>query len=167
MSSELADKQAIEELHKRFALAVDGKNFVEIARLFTADGLIRFNGDLPIGDFVGIFTETQKTVDTQHFAINSVSVIDGDHAVASSYFLGYHRVPAKVEDETIGQIYGRYDVDTDLFQGGTYDDELVRTPGGWRLAVRNVAILWSQTAPANARWKEGWTGPAIFAAMRR
>lgn len=167
MTNELADKQAIEELHKRFALAVDGKNFVEIARLFTDDGLIRFNGDLPIKEFIGIFTETQKTVDTQHFAINSVAVINGDSAVASSYFLGYHRVPAKVQDETIGQIYGKYDVDTDLFQGGTYDDELVRTADGWRFAVRDVAILWSQTAPANARWKEGWTAPAIFAALSR
>lgn len=167
MSSELADKQAIEELHKRFALAVDGKNFVEIARLFTQDGLIRFNGDLPIKEFIGVFTETQKTVDTQHFSINSVAVINGDRAVASSYFLGYHRVPGKVQDETIGQIYGKYEIDTDLFQGGTYDDELVRTPEGWRMAVRNVSILWSQTAPANARWKEGWTTPAIFAALSR
>lgn len=164
MTKELADKQAIEELHRRFALAVDGKNFGEIARLFMPDGLIRFNGDLSVKTFIGIFTETQKTVDTQHFSINTVATVDANSAVASSYFLGYHRVPGNVQDETIGQIYGKYNVDTDLFQGGTYDDELVRTADGWRIAVRTVGILWSQTASAQPRMKAGWTTPAIFAA---
>lgn len=165
MTSELADKQAIEELHRRFALAVDGKNFVQIEQLFTADGVINFNGSLPVEKFIAIFTETQKTVDTQHFSINSVATLDADSAIASSYFLGYHRVTAKVQDETIGQIYGKYDVDTDLFQGGTYDDELVRSADGWRIKVRNVSILWSQTAPSQPRMKTGWTAPAIFAAF--
>lgn len=164
MTNEFVDKQAVEELHRRFALAVDGKNFFEIARLFTPDGLIRFNGDLSISKFIDIFTATQQTVDTQHFSINSVANIDGNSAVASSYFFGYHRVPGKVQDETIGQIYGRHDVDTDLFQGGTYDDELVRTADGWRIAVRTVGILWSQTVPSQERMKAGWTAPAIFAA---
>lgn len=161
-TEEWADKLAIDEIQRRFALSVDGKNFVELARIFTADGIIRFNGDIAVNDFIGIFSETQKVVDTQHFAINSVSVINGDTAVSSSYFLAYHRVPAKHPDETIGNIYGRYDVETDLYQGGTYDDELVRTADGWRLKVRSVGILWSQTAASHDRMQKGWTAPLIF-----
>jgi SnoaL-like domain len=158
-----ADRQAIDEIQRRFALAVDAKKFTEIARLFTEDGLIYFNREISVREFIAIFSETQQIVDTQHFSVNSVAVIDGRCAVSSSYFFAYHRVPAKCANEKVNQIYGRYDVETDLFLGGAYDDELVRTADGWRFAVRKIGILWRQTLPASARMQPRWTVPVIFA----
>jgi len=58
----------------------------------------------------------------------------GEKATVRSYFQAQH-----VRMEAEG---GEH-----FMIGGRYDDQMVRTPDGWRIATRQVSGMWSQGNP--------------------
>jgi hypothetical protein len=65
---------------------------------------------------------------TQHLVGSHVVAIDGDRARASCQIRAWHRGAGAAADLTYEAI-------------GSYHDELVRTPDGWRIAKRRMDVI--------------------------
>jgi ketosteroid isomerase-like protein len=70
---------------------------------------------------------------TAHLITNvDVTLTDADHAAATSRVLAFHWTPESADDPL---------APADFVLLGSYDDELVRTAEGWRIARRVVGAL--------------------------
>jgi 3-phenylpropionate/cinnamic acid dioxygenase small subunit len=126
---ELADRIEIDDLLTRYAVAVDGKDWDLYASCFTHDAFIDYTS---AGGIKGRLPEVKKWLSdtlvifpmTQHVVANRVIVIDGDSATARSYFFN----PMGLPDGNGGLKL--------FFDGGYYNDRLVRTDDGWKITER-------------------------------
>jgi hypothetical protein len=135
MAGSFEDKFAIQELVSRYNHAIDFANYDVWVDCFTADGI--FEGSA--GRFVGEaelkkFTEQFKTMranlpSVRHCVLNTVSDIEGDTAIASSYL----------------QLISTGKEGVKLMFTGRYDDKLVKVGGKWKFKERKVT---RDTAPA-------------------
>ena len=135
----LRDKQEITELCYRYGLALDSRDWPALAACFTPDARAHYTG-LPSAAGYQAIEDTCRAVltplsATQHLISNVVVRPDGDKARASCYLQAQH-----VRTGTEGG--------DNFIIAGRYDDELVRTPGGWRISERRLDILWTAGNPA-------------------
>lgn len=134
------DRAAIEELLVRYARGCDERDFAAAGRCFTDDAQAEYSGvRLPPGvaHIVAHLSGLAALPATQH-VIGSISVeVTGDEARVASYAVA-HLVRA---------VDGGHEV---VHRGLAYDDRLVRTPQGWRIAWRRHRVLWSTAEPT--RW---------------
>ncbi|TDC46529.1 nuclear transport factor 2 family protein [Jiangella ureilytica] len=125
---EIADRLEIEQLLIRYCHAVDGRDWDAYRAVFTSDAVI---DDVTAGPgnsveemaafLAGAF---ERVVVIQHAISTSRVKIDGDTATARTIC----HCPV---------VLRRGDGETRLFfQGLWYDDELVRTSDGWKIAHR-------------------------------
>jgi SnoaL-like domain len=86
-------------------------------------------------DIRAYFTRAFESVEAiAHLLVNvDVHSIDGDRAVTSSRVLAFHWLRSTAD---LGPMRS-----TDFVMIGSYDDELRRTPDGWRIARRTVHML--------------------------
>src|SRR5437763_4182404 len=130
----LQDKQEITELCYRYGYAVDRRDWTELASLFTPDANAYYM-DLPACHGYQAIEDTCRAAltplsATQHLITNVVVRLDGDHAEATCYLQAQH-----VKNRTPGG---------DNFTiAGRYDDQLARTPDGWRIRERRLASIWT------------------------
>jgi SnoaL-like domain len=129
-----------------YALAMDRNDIDAFPRLFVPDGalVVRAPGrEKPLGTFrgpgpdgVGLIARLMSDLyrATLHHITTHEAVIDGDRATGTTYCLAYHMVDGEVGGslETLGV---------------RYDEQLVRTPDGWRFEMRDATRLWSQITP--------------------
>jgi hypothetical protein len=128
-AGEVADRLAIQDLIARYADLIDGQRFDELDDLFTADARIdfaTFNG--PVGGLPEVkeflrpslpfFARTQHMMGLPHITV------DGDSAHARTSCTN-PMISTKPDGTTSVWLIGLW-----------YDDELVRTPDGWRFNVR-------------------------------
>ncbi len=129
----MSDRDAIIETINLYALALDSQCWDLFERVFTTDvsadygvgmhwqGLAEFTRDF--ADFHALFDATQ------HVMTNHLVRVDADRASAHTY--GAWRLV-------------RYAAgDPPVWDGtGYYDDELVRTPDGWRIAKRVCRVVY-------------------------
>jgi 3-phenylpropionate/cinnamic acid dioxygenase small subunit len=126
---QIADRIEIDDLLTRYATAVDSKDWELYTTCFTPDAFIDYTaaggikGRLPevkkwLGEALSVFPMTQ------HVVANRVIVVDGDSATSRSYFFNPMGFPA---DDGGLRLF---------FEGGYYNDKLVRTEEGWRIAER-------------------------------
>jgi len=123
------DRSAISELLVRYATAQDARDWELLASCFTDDARLDY-------DTSGVFDRPQfiehcrvglaPMKATLHYVTNHVVDVDGDHARSTSYVLAQH---VRADDVT-------------FTLGGSYHDELVRTPDGWRIAARRFVTAW-------------------------
>lgn len=122
---ERADEHDIAKVLIRYATGIDRRNWALFRTCFTEDVLAEYEGLDPwrgveeITDFM-----TTSHVDmghTMHRLSNLAIAVDGDTATARSY---------------VDAILMAADGQTGLNPRGFYDDELVRTSNGWRIAHR-------------------------------
>lgn len=134
------DQDEIRELLVDYAFGLDDRDFDRVAAMFTDNAQIstvfdqylphaaEFSGATTGGAALvaGVAASFQRLDATQHLlgATTMVAVADGVHA--RTQFVAHHHK---------GEAY--------FHTGGTYDDLLVRTPGGWRLARRTLRISWT------------------------
>ncbi len=126
---EISDRLEIDSLLTRYATAVDDKNWDLYTTCFTADAFIDYTA---AGGIKGQLPEVRKWLSevlpafamTQHLVTNRAIVIDGDQATARSCFFN----PMGIADGNGGMKVS--------FDGGYYNDKLVRTVQGWRIAER-------------------------------
>lgn len=129
MASQIEDRVAIDDLLTRYATAVDTKNWDLYRQCFTPNAFIDYTS---AGGIKGTLDEVTEWlarvmpifVMTQHLVVNREVTIDGDTARSRSAFFN----PLGVSDGKGGM--------TVFFDGGYYNDRMVRTADGWRIAER-------------------------------
>lgn len=131
------DKEAIIDLAIAYTWALDMRNFDELDKVFAPDA----NGMLHGVECIGrdaIKTRIGKAVAwfdvTQHLISNHQVTITGDTATHRCQMQGMH---TKFGTEG-GDNY---------WIAGYYDDELVRTPEGWRITFRLMQGTWRHGNP--------------------
>lgn len=128
---QLADRQEIEDLLVTYAHAIDTKDWDLLRTVFTSDAALDYSSTGgPSGtleDLIAFLDPSLKAFAlTQHLIANVRVSIDGDRASATAHLFN----PMK---PTEGDMF---------FVGGRYEDDLVRTPGGWRIARRTFHAGW-------------------------
>lgn len=138
------DRDAIVELLRRYAAAIDARDREGVRALFTSEAILDYRTtDGPRGprdEVVDWLLDALAGVTlTQHLLTNHEIEVDGDTARATTQMLNPLVMGAgDGEDAAV------------LLFGGRYEDELVRTPDGWRISGRLHVVTW-ETAPLPGR----------------
>ncbi len=125
MTTRLVDTEAIRSLLHRYCFCMDEGRFTELAALFTEDGewIAPYRTARGPAD---IAAWLQQSVPPQprrmHYVMNSIVECDGARATARSNYL----VMVEGPNGPIPSVCG------------TYDDELVKQPDGWRFQRRRL-----------------------------
>lgn len=134
---EIADRLEIDDLLTRYATAVDRKDWDLYASCFTPDATIDYTsaggvkGRLP--EVVRWLSETLARFPvTQHLVTNRDIRIDGDRATSRSGFYNPMGLPSRSGAGV--RLF---------FEGGYYEDRLVRTREGWRIEERIEESVYS------------------------
>lgn len=120
-----------------YCWALDTHSWDELDEVFIPDA----TADLG-GDYVGLDAIKERVSSvllrlraSQHMVSTHQVVVDGDRARCRCYLHAQH----------VRDVDG---VEAQLVVGGRYDDELVRTPAGWRIARRSLAVIWTHGDPS-------------------
>lgn len=126
----MSDREDIIDVLVRYATGIDRRDWDTFRTVFTADCALDY-GDIGTWDGVDAVTEfmTQAHAMAGHtlHRITNVAVdVDGDTATARSY---------------VDALIMAADNASGVNAAGFYDDELVRTAAGWRLARRRFTTV--------------------------
>ena len=127
---ERADEHDIANVLVRYATGIDRRDWELFRTCFTEDVLAEYEGLDPWCSVEEI-TESMAASHadmghTMHRLSNLAITVDGDEATAHSYVDAILMAP---------------DGQSGLNPRGFYDDELVRTPDGWRIAHRRFTSV--------------------------
>jgi hypothetical protein len=143
VNQKIADKQHIRELQNRYSYAIDSGQYDKLDGMFTPDATYHFvTGSTDNLEALKntIRDALQPLTTSQHINGNQWAEIEGDRATAGCYFTVH--------------MYKEGLADGEHFEmGGRYDDELLRTPDGWRFTCRTITILWSD-GNRKVRWQD-------------
>jgi hypothetical protein len=140
----LADERAICQLALDYARAVDVPDGPRVAELITPDGTLRIchrgksepfserQGRETIGKVIGALTRYEKTM---HLVANSYIDLAGDTATGETYCLAHH----------IRQVEGQGLMD--YVMAIRYLDQYARTGEGWKIAVRELQVEFTEDRP--------------------
>jgi ketosteroid isomerase-like protein len=129
----LQDRLDIAANLSRYTYGCDTKDYDLIASAFTPDASIDYDSMPPLErgfpDFLDFTRQTLTQLkSTQHFVGNLDVSVDGDRAHCTSYVQATH-----VADNG------------HMFVGaGRYDDDLIRTPDGWKITSRVFRRQWGR-----------------------
>ena len=138
MTAEATAKQDIAEVLVRYATGIDRRDWDLFRSCFAADCLAEYEGigTWESADAITDFMVTAHAAlgHTMHRISNIVIDVhaDGDRAVARSSVDGILMAP---------------DGQSGFNPIGFYDDELVHTPDGWRIAHRTFTMVTFRTLP--------------------
>lgn len=133
---EVADRLAITDLLHTYAWAIDEQDWDLLATVFTPDAHLDYSSNP--GGVKGGFAEVRDWLAsvmpyfpvTQHLMSNSLVTLDGDRATARTMV---HNPQGARTRQGPPHIF---------YVGARYDDELVRTDAGWRIAKRVETTIW-------------------------
>jgi 3-phenylpropionate/cinnamic acid dioxygenase small subunit len=130
---EMLDHYAIEKILKRYARALDEKNYDALDAVFTEDAVLDYTAAGGIKDRFPVVKKWLKEVldpmpEMQHFTTNVEIEFDGDRAAGKSYTFNVNGVHAEGKLQHMNV-------------GAQYIDTFARTPQGWRIASRREARL--------------------------
>jgi hypothetical protein len=132
---EVIDEQAIADVAIRYCWALDENRWELLDDVFLPDATARLgNPDLLEGrDAIVARCSAALTPldDSQHIVSNHQTVIDGDTATHRCYLHAQHIRRAAVG----GPHY---------VVAGRYVDRCVRTANGWRIAHRDLEVMWTE-----------------------
>jgi hypothetical protein len=135
------DRQDIVDLTIAYTWALDTKQLEELRDVFLPDATASLRGvecdgvDAIIARIGGSILRLDRT---QHLVGNQQVRVDGDTATCRTQLQSQH-VLAGTEG---GDNY---------IVGGTYEDRLVRTGAGWRIAHRVMTQTWTEGNPGVVR----------------
>lgn len=128
--SEYEDRQDISDVLVRYATGIDRRDWALFRTAFTDDCELDYGN---IGTWHGIDAVTEFMTQshaaaghTLHRLSNQAIAVDADTAEARTYVDGLIMAP---------------DNDSGVNAVGYYDDHLVRTPDGWRIARRRFTVV--------------------------
>jgi hypothetical protein len=130
--SELADRYAISQLCKIYALGIDMRAFDLVTSVFAADAIADgAHGLLPVADYLPkVFAGASGYGVTQHNILNQYVTLDGDAAQVWSYAIAHHWA---ADGDSRG----------DLVMGVQYRDQCRRFRQGWLITSRKVVRQWT------------------------
>ena len=128
--TEREDRQDISELLVRYATGIDRRDWPLFRTVFTDDCQLDY-GEIGVWHGVDAVTEFMQLAHamaghTLHRLNNIAVTVDGDSAQARTYIDGL--IMAAGNSSGVNAI-------------GFYDDEIVRTAGGWRIARRQFTSV--------------------------
>ena len=126
-----ADRMEIEDLARRYAHGIDGRQWDQVDSCFLPTAEVRgtaYSGPYPeyMGSLRGA-VESYRT--TMHFFGNQLTEVAGDTGHCVTYGIAYH----------LGSGTG-----SDFVIGVRYTDDVVRTDGRWVISGRVVEGVWRQ-----------------------
>ena len=134
MTTEREDRQDISDLLVRYATAIDRREWPLLGTVFTDKCDVDYGviGTWQTADAVVEFMEQAHALAgyTLHRLSNIAITLDGDRAVARTYINGL----IMAGDNKSG-----------VNANGFYDDEIVRTAEGWRIARRRFTTVYLTT----------------------
>lgn len=135
----LVDRAAIVDLTIAYTWALDTKSWDDLDRVFLADATADLTEDLHgVEAIKARVRRTLADLDaSQHIVSNHHVVIEGDEASCRCQLQAQH-----VRRSARGG--------PNFIVGGRYEDRLVRTDDGWRIAHRRLVIVWTEGNPAVA-----------------
>ncbi len=140
----VADRLALEDLVDGYADAADRRDAVAFAALFLPDAtltIVRAGAEPSVHSgheqLARIPEMLRRYPLTLHVVTNHHGTIDGDEARGGAICQAHHLVEG--DDGT-----------TDLVLNIRYRDTYARTGAGWRIATREVHILWTSTLPVTS-----------------
>ena len=133
---ELADRAEIHDVIVRYGWAIDTKDWALPDTCFTDDAEVDYSSNP--GGKQGPYTQIRSWLEkmisafpvTQHLMSNIEVTLDGDRATARTMVVNPQGAATRE-----GPLHFFY-------VGGRYDDRLVRTADGWRIAERVETTLW-------------------------
>lgn len=134
------DRQAIVDLTIRYTWALDGRQWDDLDEVFLPDATANLTEDLVGRDAIKarIRRALEPLDASQHIIANHQVVVHGDRASCRCYLQAQH-----VRQAAHGS--------PNFIVAGRYEDQLVRTAHGWRIAHRDLVIMWTDGNPAVAR----------------
>jgi hypothetical protein len=129
----LADRAAICELPKVYALGIDLRDEGMVRSVFAPDAPMRgMLGEEPAHEYIPkLLAGVARYEATMHNITNQYTIVDGDEATVWSYAVALH-LAAPESDQT------------DLTMGVQYRDRCTRTDRGWLVTARETVKLWSR-----------------------
>jgi SnoaL-like domain len=132
---EVSDRIEIDDLLTRYATAVDTRQWDLYSTCFTEDAFIDYTSAGGVkGQLPEVRAWLEKTMPifpmSQHAVLNRDIRIAGDTATCRSIFYNPMALPGEAPrpgEESPRKLF---------IEGGYYNDELVRTPDGWRIRER-------------------------------
>lgn len=130
--SELADRYAVSQLVKTYALGVDMRDLELAMSVFTADAFADGSvGAMPVSEYLPqVYAGAAAFAATQHNITNQYVTVNGDEALVWSYAIAYHWAAP-------GDGRG------DLVVGVQYRDQCRRFPQGWLITARKAVRQWT------------------------
>jgi ketosteroid isomerase-like protein len=133
---QLADRAEIIEVTHRYAWALDSRQFEMLDDVFIPDAradllmpTVLEGREAIVARISGALSRFQAT---QHLVGNHLITVDGDTATCRCYLQAQHVRSGVTEGSP------------NYLMGGHYEDELVRTAHGWRIAFRRLTITWTE-----------------------
>ena len=128
--TEREDRQDISDLLLRYATGIDRRDWVLFRTVFTDDCELDY-GEIGVWKGVDAVTDFMEQVHamaghTMHRMSNQVITVDGDTAEARTY---------------VDALIMAGDNKSGVNAIGFYDDEIVRTADGWRIARRRFTAV--------------------------
>jgi 3-phenylpropionate/cinnamic acid dioxygenase small subunit len=134
----MADREDIIDLAVRYAWALDTKHVDGLRDVFTPDATATLRGVecRGVDEIIARIGGSILRLDcTQHLISNHQVVVDGDTAT--------HRCQLQSQHVRVGVAGG-----DNFIVGGYYEDRVVRTSDGWRIAYRLMQQTWREGNPA-------------------
>jgi membrane-bound lytic murein transglycosylase B len=132
---QLADRQDVLDAVVSYALALDSHDWDRLRQILLPEAVAEYGMALGAREGRDAIVATCTAALTplsgsQHLMGNHLVTLDGDRAEAVCYFQATH-VKAGCPGGDNYIIAGRY------------DDRLVRTPAGWRIAHKTLTVVWT------------------------
>jgi hypothetical protein len=128
---ELADRYAVSQLVKVYALGIDLRDLDTVLSVFSADAFVEgMAGAMPASEYLpNVFAGAAVYHATQHNITNQHVSFDGAEALVWSYAVCYH-----LEEPGSGR--------EDLIVATQYRDRCRRFDGGWLITARKSVPQW-------------------------
>ncbi len=128
---ELADRYAVSQLVKVYALGIDMRDLDTVLSVFAPDAFVEgMAGASPASDYLpNVYEGAAVYQATQHNITNQHVTIDGDDALVWSYAVCYH-----LEEPGNGR--------EDLIVATQYRDRCHRFDEGWLITARTSVMQW-------------------------
>jgi 3-phenylpropionate/cinnamic acid dioxygenase small subunit len=143
--ADMLDRAAVFDLTVDYCTAIDAKDWDALRSVFAPAATARLGrtDHEGVDDIIARCRSALTSLDaSQHMITNHRIRVDGDRATCSCHVQAQHVRAAAAA----GPNY---------LVGGRYDDDLERTPDGWRIARRVLTVLWTEGNPAVPHGDEG------------
>lgn len=140
MDDQLRDRQEIIDLTIAYCWALDTRDWAALGDVFTPDATALLATPAPLQGVDAIRERIARALtpldDSQHLVATHQVRIDGDTATCRCYLQAQHVRHAAAESGGANYVIG-----------GRYEDRMVRTPDGWRIAHRELVAMWREGNP--------------------